>query len=238
MNRNLKALLLLGGEGTRLRPITHKIPKALLQVHGKTIVEHLFDLFRKYHIRDVIFSVGYLKEKIEDYFDDGSNFGMNIEYVKEQLPLGTAGPIKKASRLYSLPETFIVSNGDELKDIDINNMLKQHKKTNAIVTIALTSVENPEDYGVAKLDGDRIVEFVEKPKPEKAPSRFINAGFYIMQKEILRYIPEGFTMLEKHVFPAIAKQGKLYGCKFKGQWFDIGTIDRYKEAIKSWQGIK
>ena len=228
-----KAVLLVGGRGTRLRPLTDKMPKAMLNVKGKTIIEHLFDLLKKYGIRDVILSTGYLKEKIKDKFEDGSRFGMSIEYIEESQPLGTAGPLKLARK--HLKDSFIVSNGDELKSINIPRMFRLHKRKNALATIALTTVEDPSHYGVARLDGSRIIEFVEKPT--KPVSNLINAGFYILEPEVIDMIPNGFAMLEKDVFPKLAKLGRLRGFPFAGQWFDIGNIERYKIAEKKWEGI-
>lgn len=224
---------MVGGRGTRLRPLTDKVPKALLEVHGKTITEHLFDLLKKYGIRDVILCVGYLKEKIKEYFGDGSKFGMNITYVEEDEPMGTAGPLKLAKK--HLKVSFIVSNGDELKNLNIPRMFRLHKRKDALATIALTTVDDPSHYGVARLDGSRIVEFVEKPT--KAPSNLINAGFYILEPEVIDMISDGFSMLEKDIFPKLAKMGRLRGFPFAGQWFDIGNIERYKIAEKRWEGI-
>ena len=228
-----KAVLLVGGRGSRLRPLTDKMPKALLPVQGKTITEHLFELLKKYGIRDSVLCVGYLKEKIKDYFGDGSRIGMNIIYVEENEPLGTAGPLKLAKKY--LDESFIVSNGDESKNINIPRMFRLHKRKDALATIALTTVDDPSHYGVARLDGSRIIEFVEKPP--NPPSNLINAGFYILEPEVLEMIPEGFSMLEKDIFPKLAKMGRLRGFPFAGQWFDIGTIERYKLAEKKWNGI-
>ena len=228
-----KAVLLVGGRGTRLKPLTDTIPKALLEVNGKTIIEHLFDLLKKYGIRDVILCVGYLKEKIKEYFGDGSRIGINISYVEENEPLGTAGPLSLAKK--HLKGSFIVSNGDELKNINIPRMFRLHKRKGALATIALTTVDDPSHYGVARLDGSRIVEFVEKPV--KAPSNLINAGFYIIEPEVIDMIPDGFSMLEKDVFPQLAKMGRLRGFPFAGQWFDIGNIERYKIAEKKWEGV-
>lgn len=230
-----KAVLLVGGKGTRLRPLTDKTPKALLEIHKKAVTEHIFDLIKKYGIRDVVLCVGHLKENIKDYFGDGSKFGVNITYIEEDEPLGTAGPLK-LGRKY-LKDSFIVSNGDELKNINIPRMFRLHKRKDALATIALTTVEDPSHYGVARLDGSRIVEFVEKPKKEDAPSNLINAGFYILEPEVIDMIPDGFSMLEKDVFPQLAKLGRLRGFPFAGQWFDIGTIERYKLAEKQWKGV-
>jgi len=228
-----KAVLLVGGRGTRLKPLTDKTPKALLEVHGKTITEHLFDLLKKYGIRDVVLCIGYLKDKIKGHFGDGSNFGMSITYVEEDKPLGTAGPLRLAKKY--LKDSFIVSNGDELKDINIPRMFRLHKRKDALATIALTTVDDPSHYGVARLDGSRIIEFVEKPS--HAPSNLINAGFYILEPEVIDMIPNGFSMLEKDVFPKLAQLGRLRGFPFAGQWFDIGNIERYKIAEKNWKGI-
>ncbi len=230
-----KAVLLVGGKGTRLKPLTDKTPKALLEVHKKAVTEHIFDLLKKHGIRDIVLCVGHLKDKIKDYFGDGSNFGVNIAYVEEDEPLGTAGPLKLAKKY--LKGSFIVSNGDELKNINIPRMFRLHKRKDALATLALTTVEDPSHYGVARLDGSRIIEFVEKPKKEDAPSNLINAGFYIMEPEVIDMIPDGFSMLEQDVFPKLAKLGRLRGFPFAGQWFDIGTIERYKLAEKQWKGV-
>lgn len=232
-----KAIILAGGKGTRLRPLTLNIPKALIEIQGKTITEHLFDLLRKFGIRDVILSIGYFKEKIRDYFTDGSKFGMNIEYLDEdpEKPLGTAGPLRLAKSM--LKGSFIVMNGDELKNINIPRMFRLHKRKHALATIALTSVDDPTQYGVARLDGTRILEFVEKPKREDAPSNLINSGFYIMEPEVIDMIPPGFCMLEKDVFPKLAREGRLRGFIFSGQWFDTGTMERLENARGRWKGV-
>jgi len=231
-----KAVILAGGKGIRLRPITYEIPKALIPIKGKTITEHIFDLLKKYDIKDVILSVGYLKEKIKEKFRDGSEFGVKITYVEEDKPLGTAGPLRLVKDI--LNEPFIVSNGDELKNINIEKMYKLHKESNALATIALTTVDDPSKYGVARLSGSKILEFIEKPKKAEAPSNLINSGFYIIEPEVISMIPDGNSMLEKDVFPALAKQGRLFGYPFSGQWYDTGNMERYEKALKEWKGIK
>ena len=235
-NHPKKAVLLLGGKGTRFRPITYEMPKALLPIQGKTVPEHLIDLFKKYGITDLIFSIGYKADQIMKYYGDGSKFGVKITYVKEDEPKGSAGAIKLA-RNY-LNETFIVTNGDELKDIDLERMFLFHKKNNAQITAALTTVRNPSAYGVAKLEGNKILEFVEKPNKEDAPSKLINSGLSIWEPEVIDLIPDDFSMYEKDLFPKLASKQKLYGYIFSGQWFDTGTPERYELAIKEWRGIK
>ena len=234
-NRPKKAILLLGGRGTRFRPITYEVPKALLPVQGKTVPEHLIELFKQYNIRELYFSVGYKADKIRDYFGDGSKFGVSITYIKEEEPLGSAGAIKLAKKY--LDETFIVTNGDELKNIDLEEMFLFHKKNKAMITAALTTVDNPSAYGVARLEGSKILDFVEKPPKEKAPSNLINSGLSIWEPDVIDIIPKGFSMYEQDVFPKLAKEKKLYGYIFSGQWFDTGTPERYEKAIKQWKGL-
>ncbi len=231
-----KAVILAGGKGTRLRPITYEIPKALIPIHDRTMTEHLFDLFKKYGITHLFMAVGHMRDKIKAHYGDGSKFGVKLEYLEELEPLGTAGPLKLGKA--KLRETFFCSNGDELKKIDLNEMYTIHRKHKALVTIALWRVEDPSHYGVARLDGNKILEFIEKPKKEDAPSNLINSGFYIIEPEVIDMIPDGFSMLEKDIFPKLAKQGRLYGYPFKGQWFDTGNMERYERAIKEWVDIE
>lgn len=230
-----KAVILVGGKGTRLRPLTLAMPKCMMDVQGKTITEHMFELLKKYGIRNVMLSVGHMKEKVKEYYGNGNKFGVNIRYIEENEPLGTAGPLKLAKPY--LKDSFIVTNGDELKTINIPRMFRLHKRKNALATIALTTVKDPTQYGVAKMSGTRILEFVEKPKAEEAPSNLINAGFYILEPEIIEMLPDGFSMLEKDVFPQLAKQGRLRGFLTAGQWFDIGSLERYETAKKKWKGV-
>jgi len=230
-----KAVILAGGLGTRLRPLTLDTPKSMIDVHGKPLVEHLIDLFKKFGVTDIYLNVGHLKEKIMDYFKDGSDFGVSIFYIEEDEPLGTAGGIKKGAKEFTEP--FFVSNGDELKDFDLDEMKKVHEKNNAWVTIALTEVEDPSAYGVVRMEGDKIIEFVNKPKKEEAPSNLINSGLYIFDPQVIDRIPEGFAMSEKDVFPQLADEGKVFGWKSTGQWFDTGTLERYERAKKEWKGL-
>ncbi|MBI2664315.1 nucleotidyltransferase family protein [Candidatus Woesearchaeota archaeon] len=229
------AVILAGGVGTRLQPITYEVPKPLLTVHDKTLLEHLFDLFKKYGIKDVLISIGYKGHKIKETIGNGRKFGVHVNYVEEAKPLGTAGPLKLAKPF--LTDTFIVSNADELKELDLMDMYMFHKDNKATATIALASVDDPSAYGVAKLQGNRILDFIEKPKRENAPSNLINSGIYIFEPEVIDYVPDGMAMLEKDVFPKLAREGKLYGYPFSGQWFNTGTLEHYENAIKKWRDI-
>jgi len=230
------AVILAGGKGTRLSPITHEIPKPLLPLQGKPLVEHTLDLLKKYGITEVILAIGYQGQKIKDYFGDGRKFGLHISYTEEEKPLGTAGPLHLLKD--RLTETFLLCNADELKDIDLSEMFLFHKDTGALATIALTTVEDPSAFGVARLQGNRIQEFIEKPKKGEAPSKLINSGLYILEPEILHFIPKGFAMIEKDVFPQVALQKKLFGYPFSGYWKPIGTLQQYEEALNDLQAGK
>lgn len=230
-------LILAGGKGTRLRPITEEIPKPLIPVHGKPVIQHTIELFKRHGIKKVLLSVGYMADKIKNYFGDGSQLGIEIVYVEESKPQGTAGPLRLAKRY--LTDSFVMCNADELKDIDLEEMFIMHKGNNALATIALTTIEDTSAYGVAKLHGSRILEFIEKPKKGDAPSNLINSGLYILEPAILAYIPEGKepVSVEREVFPKVAADNKLFGFPFSGQWFDTGTMERYEKALKHWKGL-
>jgi NDP-sugar pyrophosphorylase family protein len=228
------AVVLCGGKGTRLAPLTNDIPKSLVPVQGKPIIEHILDLFYKYGIKNIILSVGYLKEKMKEHF----SLNADIKFLEEDVPLGTAGPLKLLEKQGNFPkETFVMCNGDELKEINVQKMIAFHKESKALVTIALTEVNDPSSYGVARMNGNRISEFIEKPKKEEAPSNLINSGFYIMEPEIIDFVPEGFASLERDVFPKVAKAGRLFAFPFKGQWFPTDTFERLGKAEKEWKGI-
>src|SRR3989338_7955141 len=186
------AIILAGGVGTRLQPITFEIPKPLVLVHDRTLLEHQFDLFKKHGIKNIVISIGYKGDKIKHAIGDGRRFGVNVSYVEETKALGTAGPLRLARPF--IAGTFVTENSDELKDIDLHDMYLFHKENKALVTIALTTVDNPSTYGVARMQGGKILEFVEKPKKDDAPSNLINSGLYMMEPEVLDYIKsDGFS---------------------------------------------
>ena len=234
----VKAIILAGGEGTRLRPLTYKTPKALITVGEKTLTELVLDILKENGVRDMVLSVGYMADKVKSYFKDGRNFGVRIEYAVEEKPMGTAGPLilMKKGELGNIKDAFFMLNGDDLFDINLQEMLEFHKKNKAIATIALTKVDDHSHFGVVRMKGDRILEFVEKPKREEAPSNLINSGYYVMDASILDYLPDkDFVMLERDVFPRLAKEGRLFGYVGEGQWFDTGTFERYEEVKREWR---
>ncbi len=234
INQVKKAIVLVGGKGTRLRPFTYELPKALLPIHGKPMVQHVLELLKSHGVTEIYLAIGYMGEKIKEYFGDGAKFGLDIKYIVEKAPLGTAGPIRLAKKY--LNETFFVVWGDILSHIDLADFMHFHKNNEGLATVALTNVDDPSRYGVAAMKGSKIVEFVEKPSKEDAPSNLINAGMAIMEPEIIdKYIPErGQAMVEYDIYPKLAAEGKLYGYPFSGQWFDTGTHEAYEKAIKEW----
>ncbi|MFZ2455928.1 MAG: sugar phosphate nucleotidyltransferase [Candidatus Altiarchaeia archaeon] len=228
------AFILAGGKGTRMRPFTYELPKPLIPVQGRPLIQHILDLLRKYEIRDIIISTGYMCDKIKEYFGNGSKFGLDITYIEEKEELGTAGALNLSKDL--LKETFIMFNGDILANIDLHDFIDFHSRNEGLATIALTPVDDPSRFGVADLKGDRIMKFVEKPKTHI--SNLINAGVYVLEPEVIKYVPEGRAMMETDVFPKLAAEGKLFGYPYDGQWFDTGTHESYENAIKNWKKIK
>ena len=221
----MKALILAGGLGTRLRPLTNYIPKPLIPLLGKPLVMHIIDALPA-EVDTVILAVSYMRDKLEEYFRT-HDVGRQIILVTEEEPLGTGGAIKNVARY--LDDTFIVMNGDVVCSLDLQDMLAFHKAHGGLATMSLWTVEDPSAFGVVECRETRITTFQEKPKREEALSNLINAGTYIFEKEIFDYIPDGVVSMEKAVFPQILAHG-MYGYEFKGYWIDCGTRTNYLEA--------
>jgi NDP-sugar pyrophosphorylase family protein len=228
-----QAIILAAGKEKRLDKLS-SVPISMLPVHNKPVIEHLIDLFKKYNVRDILIGVCYDKEKIISYFGNGSRFGVRIRYIEESKPSGTTNIVKKAKPF--LQGSFFVSNADELKDINLADMYLTHKENSALVTMALTVVEDPKSYGVVSIDGTRIRSFTEKPKMRTTQTKLINAGLYLMDIEILDMVPKEVKMFYDY-FPKIAKENRLVGYPFSGQWFDVSIEENYERAITQWRGI-
>jgi mannose-1-phosphate guanylyltransferase len=227
----MKAIVLSGGFATRLRPISYVLPKLLFPVLGKPMIYWTLDLLKDHRVDEVVLAVNYLADSLRASV--GNEYrGMRIKYSLENQPLGTAGPIKLASLTTRLRDTFMVTNGDVIADIDLTEMLKHHNRSKAAVTDALHEVQNPSRFGVVQLDSAwRIQRFVEKPSLKEAPSRMINAGIYTIEPSVLRLIPPRRKVsLEREIFPVLAKRHKLSGFPFEGHWFDIGSLSDYQKA--------
>lgn len=227
----MKAIILAGGLGTRLRPLTERLPKPLLPIKGKPIIEHALENFKKHGITDVILSIGYKADRIKEYFKDGRLFGVNLEYLVENEPLGTGGAIKAAAK--GIDETFLVINGDNLADFNWTSAIQLHRDARAKVTLSLYPVEDVTQFGIARLKDGKILEFVEKPTVERAPSNLNNAGGYIMEPEVLEILPDGFCSIEKDCFEKIAPLGNVFAHLHTGQWYPTDTLEKYNSANKN-----
>ncbi len=227
----MKAIILAGGYATRLRPISYAMPKHLFPVAGKPVLNWLIEHLHAQGVDEVTLAVNYMAEELRRRVGDQLD-GVRIAYSLEHSPLGTAGPLKLAEERLRGASTFLTVNGDIMANIPVTEMLEFHRSRQAKTTIALQQVKDPSRFGVVKLNVRMGIEdFVEKPKKSKAPSRLINAGTYIMEPEVLDYIPIGRRVsLEREVFPRLAKEGSLYGFQHRGEWFDIGDIKDYRTA--------
>lgn len=227
----MKAVILAGGEGTRLRPLTLSIPKPVAPVVDRPFLRHQIDLLAGAGVSEVIFSVAYHPERVEAVFGDGRALGVRIRYAVEETPLGTGGAVKNAEPL--LDERSIVLNGDILADIDLAAVVARHEAQGAAATIVLTPVSNPEAYGLVETDLEgRVLRFVEKPRPDQIRSNTINAGIYIIEKRVLELMPPGEKhSIERQFFPALLARGdRVLGPVHDGYWIDIGTPQKYLEV--------
>lgn len=232
-----KAVILAGGRGINMRPFTFEMPKGLFPVGGKPILEQLIELLRKYDVRNILFSIGHLGEKIEEYFGDGRKFGVNIEYIREKEQLGTGGALVLAKK-YLDNDSFLVVHGDILIDINLNDMIAFHKNNEALGTIAVTTVLDPSSYGEIIMNGTKITQFIEKPQKGKQKSQMISCGLYILEKGIFSYLPKKGQAQLEDIFAKLASTGQLSAFPFSGRFLDIGTPKSYEKAIKEWGSIK
>lgn len=233
----MKAVILAGGLGTRLRPVTYEIPKPLLPVKKKPIINHLIDLFRRHGVDKiaVLASQGHKEDFLkwsETWTKDWPRGYVSIFF--EDKPRGTFGGLELV-RDWLGDEDFVLSNGDELKDFDLTELISFHRANKPVGTIALVKVNNPGEYGVPVLSGYRIKEFLEKP--ENPPSNFISSGLYVLSPAVFNYadFSKENLMIEKDIFPLLAAEGKLAGLKMEnGRWYDCGNLERWEKAIKEW----
>jgi len=224
----VKAVILVGGEGTRLRPLTYITVKAMVPVLNKPFIEYIIRHLNRHDIKDVILAIGYKPDSITEYFTNDKQVKTRLIYSIEIKPMGTAGALKNAEQYIDGP--ILAMNGDIFSDIDYTNMIRFHRKKGAKVTIALTPVEDPTRFGVVETDHThRVTRFVEKPRREDVTSNMINAGVYILDREILKRIPEGkHCMFENAIFPELVKDEEpVYGYVTDAYWMDMGTPEKY-----------
>lgn len=230
-----RALILAGGKGIKMRPFTYEMPKCLIPVNGRPVLDYIIENLRRYDIRDIILSIGHHGEKIREYMGDGSRYGVTITYVEQKgLEIGTAVPIRQAKKLLGT-EPFVLYYADVLAKINYDDMFDFHIANNGVATMALTSVSKSSDWGVVRVQGSKIYSFLEKPDHRKDLSKIINVGITLCEPSMFEYVTPHARRLEKDVFPRLAQERKLAGYLFAGQWFDVGNPESYKQAVEEWK---
>jgi len=229
----MKAVIMAGGEGTRLRPLTSNAPKPMLPLVNAPMMEHIVGLLKKHGFDDIVVTVAFMANHIRTYFGDGSDFGVRMVYATEETPLGTAGSVRNA--MDELDERFLVISGDVLTDLDLTAIVDQHEATGALATIGLVRVENPLEFGIVITREDGAIErFLEKPSWGQVFSDTINSGIFVLEPEIFDHIaPDRPVDFSSEVFPALLEEGKpIYGAVGEGYWEDVGTLEAYLRAHK------
>ncbi len=226
----MQALILAGGEGTRLRPLTSTVPKPVVSLAGRPFITFMLEWLRSHGVDEAILSCGFMAEGVREVLGDGRALGVTLRYVEEPEPLGTGGALKFAQE--RLHDRFLMLNGDVLTDIDLTAQLAQHERTGARATLALIGVDDPSAYGLVRRRADLSVsEFLEKPNADEIDTNLVNAGAYVLERSVLDEIAPAGTRssIERDVFPRLVNHG-LYGYEASGYWLDIGTPGRYLQA--------
>jgi mannose-1-phosphate guanylyltransferase/phosphomannomutase len=227
-DKHIKAVVMAGGQGTRLRPITSNQPKPMVQVANKPLMEHIVELLKRHGIEEIVVTLQFLPTLITNYFDDGSGWGVNLNYVTEETPLGTAGSVRNAHSF--LDTQFLVVSGDALTDVDLGAAIQFHRDRKAMVTIVLKKVENPLEFGLVITDKEgRITKFLEKPGWGEVFSDTINTGIYIIEPEVLNFVPDDQPYdFSQDLFPQLLENGvPLFGYITESYWCDVGNLDLY-----------
>jgi mannose-1-phosphate guanylyltransferase len=225
----MQAVILVGGEGTRLRPLTSTVPKPVVPLVDRPFIAYMLEWVHSHGVDDVVMSCGFLATAVRNVLGDGSQYGLRLRFIEEPEPRGTAGALKYAEDL--LDERFLMLNGDVLTDIDLSAQIEQHDASGAIATLALVAVDDPTAYGLVRLNEDHAVkEFVEKPSADQIDSKLISAGAYVLERSVLdRIPPDRNVSIEREVWPQLVGDG-LYGFPADAYWLDIGTPERYLQA--------
>lgn len=227
----MKAVILAGGEGTRLRPLTLGIPKPIVPIADRPLLKHQLDLLASVGVDEIVFSVAYQPEKVQQVFGDGHALGKKIHYAVEETPLGTGGAVKNAEPY--LDSTTIVFNGDILTDVDLPAVVAAHRSSSARATLVLTPVANPSAFGLVETDASgRVLRFTEKPEPSQITTNTINAGIYVLESASLALMPPRENhSIERSFFPALLARGDLVRAHVhEGYWIDIGTPEKYLQV--------
>lgn len=228
----LKVLVLAGGKPVYFESEKKTLPKAMVKIAGRPLLEQTLLKLKNAKFSDVVISIGEGGEIIKDYFKDGQQIGLNISYIQQTSKVhGTAQALLQAKDILG-GHNFFLLYADVLSDIDYTDLIQFHSLNKpSVCTMALTSTESPNMWGLVKMQGSRVVEFEEKPKEAKTFSRLVNAGIYLMEPDVFKYISAGAVKLESDVFPRLAEEGKLYGYLYEGLWLDIASSAAYKQAV-------
>jgi mannose-1-phosphate guanylyltransferase len=228
----MKAVVLVGGEGTRLRPLTLTSPKQMLPIVGVPMIERVLTHLAAHGVDEAVLSLGYLPDAFMQAYPDGQAAGVRLTYAVEPEPLDTAGAVRFAATFAGIAETFVVVNGDVLTDLDLTGLVAFHRERGAEGTIALHPVADPSAFGVVPTDSEgRVTAFVEKPPRDEAPTNEINAGTYVLEPSVLERIPEGGRVsIERETFPAMVRDGTLFARSDETYWLDTGTPSAFLEA--------
>jgi mannose-1-phosphate guanylyltransferase / phosphomannomutase len=226
----MKAVIMAGGEGTRLRPLTANQPKPMLPVGNRPMMEHIVRHVRNHGFKDIVVTVQFLASQVRNYFGGGSDMGVDLTYATETTPLGTAGSVKNAAE--QLDETFLVLSGDALTDVNLDEVVSFHRQSGAMVTVALKRMDNPLEFGIViTRDDGRIERFLEKPHWGQVFSDTINTGIYVIEPEVFAHIPDGPSDFAGDIFPGLLARGvPLYGFVVDGYWEDVGNLEAYQQA--------
>ncbi len=229
----MQAVVLVGGEGTRLRPLTLTQPKPAVALVDRPFIRYMVDWLGRHGIDEVVMACGFKAEGLRTALGDSVPGGPSIVYLQEDEPLGTAGPVRLAADRGLLGDRFMVLNGDSLTDLDLTALQRQHSETGAVLTLGLYPVDDPTSFGLVRRGDDgAVLGFLEKPDPAEIDTDEVSAGAYVIERQVLDLIPPGRAVsIEREVFPRLVGQG-LYGRRLEGYWMDIGTPDRYLQG--SW----
>lgn len=231
----MKAVILAGGLGTRLRPLTHLRPKPMVPVVNRPILEHTLELLRQHQITEILMLLYYMPDAIKNHFGNGSEFGVNIEYITAKEDFATAGAVRLAAS--KLRGSFLVISGDVITDLDLSAFLAFHRAQNALGTMALSRVANPTAFGLVDLDSsNQITRFVEKPEQGEIFTNLVNAGIYVFEPDIFERIAENQKVyFERSLFPAMAEHGQpLFGFEHDGYWIDVGIMETYLQVHRDY----
>ena len=227
-----KAIILAGGDGVRMRPLTYEVPKPLIPVAGKPVIEYAIENLREAGVREIIIAIGHLGEKIKEALGDGRKFGVKLLYSEEQKSLGSAGAIRNAAS-YLQKKPFVVINGDILTEFSISELIAFHDEEKYTASMALSTKPSTQGYGVALLRGERIINFMKEDTHQM--TQLVNAGIYVINYSTFDLIPSSGKGALEDIFVILSKEGKLAGFPFEKPWFEVSTHQNYEKAIKQWK---